>query len=734
MQYFDNMWGGIVRNVYVLKKDGTKEEYSSQKIVSAVSKSADRAMVDLSEKDFENIVSKVEGKISELFEKEGTISIPILKMHNIVEYALDSSYPAVAKSYRDYRNYKTDFVDMLDKVYKRSQSIMYIGDKENSNTDSALVATKRSLIFNELNKSLYKKFFLNKEELEACKEGYIYIHDMSARRDTMNCCLFDVANVLKGGFEMGNLWYNEPKSLSVAFDVIGDIVLSTAAQQYGGFTLPEIDKVLAPYAEKSYEKYVKEFYEVISYSALLNVTVSGVNEKAHEYAMNKVHRDFEQGFQGWEYKLNSVGSSRGDYPFITMTIGLGKERFEKMAAITMLQVHQEGQGKDGNKKPVLFPKIVFLYDEKLHGEGKELEDVFEAGIECSRRTMYPDWLSLTGEGYVPSMYKKYGEVISPMGCRAFLSPWYEKGGLDPLDETDKPVFVGRFNLGAISLNLPMIYAKADKENKDFYEVLDYYLEMIRQLHIKTYDYLGEMRASTNPMAYCEGGFYGGNLKHTDKIRSLLKTATMSFGITALNELQKLHNKKSLVDDGDFALEVMEYINKKVVEFKYEDGKLYAIYGTPAESLCGLQVQQFRQMYGIIEGVSDREYVSNSFHCHVAEDITPIQKQDLENRFWNLHNGGKIQYVKYPINYNSDAIRTLVRRAMKLGFYEGVNLALSYCDDCGYEELNMDVCPKCGSSNLTKIDRMNGYLSYSRVKGDSRLNDAKMAEIKERKSM
>lgn len=734
MQYFDNMWGGIVRNVYVLKKDGTKEEYSSQKIVSAVSKSADRAMVDLSEKDFENIVSKVEGKINELFEKEGTISIPILKMHNIVEYALDSSYPAVAKSYRDYRNYKTDFVDMLDKVYKRSQSIMYIGDKENSNTDSALVATKRSLIFNELNKSLYKKFFLNKEELEACKEGYIYIHDMSARRDTMNCCLFDVANVLKGGFEMGNLWYNEPKSLSVAFDVIGDIVLSTAAQQYGGFTLPEIDKVLAPYAEKSYEKYVKEFYEVISYSALLNVTVSGVNEKAHEYAMNKVHRDFEQGFQGWEYKLNSVGSSRGDYPFITMTIGLGKERFEKMAAITMLQVHQEGQGKDGNKKPVLFPKIVFLYDEKLHGEGKELEDVFEAGIECSRRTMYPDWLSLTGEGYVPSMYKKYGEVISPMGCRAFLSPWYEKGGLDPLDETDKPVFVGRFNLGAISLNLPMIYAKADKENKDFYEVLDYYLEMIRQLHIKTYDYLGEMRASTNPMAYCEGGFYGGNLKHTDKIRSLLKTATMSFGITALNELQKLHNKKSLVDDGDFALEVMEYINKKVVEFKYEDGKLYAIYGTPAESLCGLQVQQFRQLHGIIEGVSDREYVSNSFHCHVAEDITPIQKQDLENRFWNLHNGGKIQYVKYPINYNSDAIRTLVRRAMKLGFYEGVNLALSYCDDCGYEELNMDVCPKCGSSNLTKIDRMNGYLSYSRVKGDSRLNDAKMAEIKERKSM
>ena len=187
-------------------------------------------------------------------------------------------------------------------------------------------------------------------------------------------------------------------------------------------------------------------------------------------------------------------------------------------------------------------------------------------------------------------------------------------------------------------------------------------------------------------------------------------------------------------DGVFALEVMEHINKRVDEFKYEDGNLYAIYGTPAENLCGLQIRQFREQYGIIEGVSDRPYVSNSFHCHVSEDITPIQKQDLENRFWDLSNGGKIQYVKYPIDYNMDAIKSLIRRAMDMGFYEGVNLSLSYCDDCGHEELQMDVCPKCGSKNLTKIDRMNGYLSYSRVHGDTRLNAAKMAEIADRKSM
>ena len=679
----------------VVKKDNTKEPFNVQKVVIAVNKSAFRALVKFTDEEIDFICRFVQDEARKMGKEE----IEISEMHNIVEGALERVNPKVAKSYRDYRNYKQDFVQMLDEVYKKSQSIMYIGDKENSNTDSALVSTKRSLIFNQLNKELYKKFFLTTEELQACRDGYIYIHDMSARRDTMNCCLFDVQSVLQGGFEMGNLWYNEPKTLDVAFDVIGDIVLSAASQQYGGFTVPSADLILEPYAEKSYKYYIEKYKNI------------GLDEeKSKEIAMQDIQRDFEQGFQGWEYKFNSVSSSRGDYPFITVTIGTGTGRFAKMASKTMLEVRKNGQGKKGHKKPVLFPKVVFLYDEKLHGEGGPLEDVFEAGIDCSSKTMYPDWLSLSGEGYIASMYKKYGKIVSPMGCRAFFSPWYEKGGMKPADENDVPVFVGRFNIGAVSLHLPMILAKAQQENKPFFDVLDYYLNLIRQLHLRTYDYLGEMRASTNPLAYCEGGFYGGHLGIHDKIKPILKTASASFGITALNELQQLYNKRSLVEDGEFAIRTLEHINEKVNQFKAEDGKLYAIYGTPAESLCGLQVTQFRKKYGVIENVSDREYVSNSFHCHVTEDITPIQKQDLEKRFWELSNGGKIQYVKYPISYNREAIKTLVRRAMDMGFYEGVNLSLAYCDDCGYEELEMDVCPKCGSKNLTKIERMIGYLS------------------------
>ena len=714
--------------VKIEKKDGSLVDYDFEKIVSAVTRSADRVMIKFSNEDYNKIREFVESTIKD----KNLDIININEMHIIVENALDSVNTKVAKSYREYRNYKTNFVKILDKVYKKRKDLEYLADVENANRDSALVSTQRSIVYDVLNTELYETFFLTEEERKASKDGFIYIHDKSARLDTTNCCLFDMNKVLSGGFEMGNVWYNEPKSLDTAFDVIGDITLSAASMQYGGFTIPEIDKILAPYAELSYKRYFNEYKSLLEE---LNIEQEQLNKKCDEYAIKKVRREFEQGFQGWEYKFNTLGSSRGDYPFIAVSFGIGTSKFEAMASEICLEVRKNGQGKPGFKKPVLFPKLTFLYDENLHGDGKEFEWLFDKAIECSSKAMYPDYLSLTGEGYIPSIYKKYGRVISLMGCRASLSPWYEKGGMNPADEDDKPVFVGRFNLGAISLNLPMIARKAQVENLDFYETLDYYLEMIRNLHKRTFEFLSHKKASINPLGYCYGGFLNGNKKPGEELGTdYLRPMTMSFGITALNELEEVWHQKSLVEDGSFSLEVMKYINEKVNEYKKQDNILYAIYGTPAETLCGLQIEQFRAKYGIVKNVSEREYVSNSFHCGVWEDITPYQKQDLENRFWNYMNGGKIQYVRYPVMYNLKAIKTTVKRAMKFGFYEGVNLSLAYCENCGYEELDMDVCPKCGSNLVTKIDRMNGYLGYSRVKGKSRYNHAKMVEIKERKSM
>lgn len=202
---------------------------------------------------------------------------------------------------------------------------------------------------------------------------------------------------------MGNLWYNEPKTIDTACDVLGDIIMMSASMQYGGWST-RIDDLLAPYVEKSYTIYKDE---LLGYGL--------TPEKAEEIALEKANRDLEQGLQGLEYKLNSVASSRGDYPFTSFALGLGTSRFEKMVSIAALNVRRRGQGKEGNKKPVLFPKLIFLYDENLHGEGKELEDVFEVAISCSQKSMYPDYLSLTGDSYVGEMYKKYGEVVYPMG-------------------------------------------------------------------------------------------------------------------------------------------------------------------------------------------------------------------------------------------------------------------------------------------------------------------------------
>ena len=709
-----------LKKIMIIKKNGNLEEFDPERVKVACSSSAERVMVDLTDAALNKIVKFV----LELLETQ-TTNPTVEQVHSCCEAALERVNPLVAKSYREYRDYKREIVHILDKTYKKAQLITYIGDKDCANMDSALVTTQRCLIYNSLNKELYKKFFLTAAEIEACKDGYIYIHDMSFRRDTMNCCLFDMSNVLKDGFEMSNIWYTEPKGLQTAFNVMGDVIINTTAMQYGGFTVAEVDTVLKKYAKLSYDKYYDEYLEIKG---------SEYTDEAKEYAWCKTVRECEQGYQGIEYKLNTVSSSRGDYPFVTFTFGVDEDPFAVMITKTMLDVHREGQGKKGFKKPTLFPKLVFLYDKEKHGDGKTLRDSFESAIKCSEKTMYPDYLSLSGEGYVPEMYKKYGRIVSPMGCRAFLSPWFEKGGMEPADKDDKPVFIGRFNIGAISLHLPMILAKAREEQKDFYEVLDYYLQMIRKIHIRTYKYLAKRKASTNPLAYCQGGFYGGNLKPEDSIESVMKSCTASYGITALNELQVLYNGKSIVEGGEFALEVLKYINDKTLEYKKEDKILYAIYGTPAESLCGLQIKQFRKKYGIVEGVSSREYVSNSFHCGVWEDITGIEKQDLEERFWELCKGGRIQYVRYNLSYNRKAMLTYIERAMEKGFYEGVNLSLAYCNNCGHEELEMDTCPKCGSNDLTKIDRMNGYLSFSRVHGDTMLGDAKMKEISERKSM
>ena len=384
----------------VLKKSGMLQDFDENKIKRAIEKSATRVVIELTEAQKDQVCRQVKNSLLH------TEVVLVSTLHNLVETALDTVEPKVAKSYREYRDNKASFARMLDKVYNKKLSLSFIGDRSNANADSAIVTTQRAIVYNELNSELYKKFFLTVEEEKAMSEGYIYIHDRGSRLDSFNCCLSDVKEILTGGFEMGNLHYNEPKTLDVAFDLIGDIIMNMASCQYGGYTISEIDKLLAPYAKKSYDKYYNESLNNLldAMKNLGELPLADFQEryletKSNEYAMKKVRRDFEQGWQGLEMKLNSVGSSRGDYPFTAVSFGLGKGKFETLCTSVALDVRKNGQGKDGFKHPVLFPKLSFLYDENLHGEGKELEWLFLEAIDCSSKSMYPDFISCTGDGY-----------------------------------------------------------------------------------------------------------------------------------------------------------------------------------------------------------------------------------------------------------------------------------------------------------------------------------------------
>lgn len=700
-------------NMEVQKKNGTIVEWDFNKIVHAITLSANRVKVKIKEDKLQKFKESIELSVSSQYNSE----IKVHELHDLIENNLSLISTKVAKSYREYRNYKKDFVHLWDEVYQKSNDVLYLGDKENANFNSTLNSTKGSLIRGQLTKELYKKFELTTDELVACNEGFIYAHDM---RDLIfggiNCCLMDIGSVLRGGFEMANIKYKEPKSILSAMQVIGDITLVATAQQFGGFTIPEIDKILVPYVEKSFQYYSAEAEKYCI-----------ADDLQDDFIMSNVHKDLKQGIQSFEMKVNTVPCSRGDTAFVTISFGnvdgSVNADIQRMICSEILNVRMNGQGEGS---PVVFPKLVYLHSEKQHLI-KEQQDLFNVAITCSSKAMYPDYLSLDN-GNVGEIYKRTGKVVSPMGCRAYLSEYN-----DP--ETGECFFEGRANIGAVSLNLPMIWKKSN--GTEFYKDLDTYLEMSRQFLIKRFDKVANAKCSTNPIAFTQGGLYKGT-KHPDEIvgYDIVKSFTASFGITSLNELNMLYENKPLhLSDRRWVNEVVDYIDKKVQEYKEEDGFLYALYGTPAESLAGTQLQQFKKLYGTIVGVSDKDYFTNSFHCHVSAEITPFEKQDLEEELFHKINGGHICYGRIENRENKTAIKSLVIRGMKKGFYQGVNFDLVTCEDCGYQPKEVVYeCPMCKSNNITVLNRVCGYLGIMQQKGETRFNDSKYAEVKDRKSM
>lgn len=667
------------------KRDGTREEWDDNKLITAVNKAASRVGETI---DYSLLLPLL----------RDSTDVDVL-YHKLTTALVLLGYSKTSEAYTKYRTYKTEFGSMLLDVWDKTQAALEVGDRNNANVDSLIISSKQSLVRGYVSRELFSYNFLTNSETAANKDGYIYIHDMDQLLyPQINCCLFDVATVLKGGFVMSNNKYTEPQSLRTALQVISDIILCASSQQLGGFTVPEIDKILVPYYERSLEK------------NLITANKWGITDPV-SYAEAMTNEELKQGLQALTLKTNSIPSSRGDFAFTTLTFGLlddeATKKTQKIIANAILV------DRMSYATPPVFPKLVYLYNEPTNDP-----ELFDTAISCSCKCLYPDFLSLSGDGYVSDMYRKHKKAISPMGCRAFLSegPGY---------------FVGRANVGAVSLNLPMIY----KKDGDFFANLDEYLEIVRGFLKRRYEYIASAPCSTNPLAFTQGGLSGGTKKPTDLIGDIVKTFTASFGITALNELNQLHEGKPLHEsDQKFVNSVIDHISSSLDKFKKEDGYLYALYGTPAESLCGTQVKQFRAKFGTIQGVSDREYFSNSFHMHVSAEISPFTKQDKEYVLFHKVNGGHIQYTRLDTN-KPNVVKGVILRGMYLGFYSGVNDHKCFCQDCGFAEKDeVEFCSECSSHNIATIDRVCGYLGYSKISGDTRMNNSKLSEIRDRRSM
>lgn len=387
--------------ITVIKKDGTREDWCFDKIRVAIDKATKRANAKYPEWRLCQIDGYLEGILYNRTE------VTAEELHRHVIDALNRYIPEVGKSYQEYRDYKNTYAKSFESIKEEADTVLLLGDKENANFDSSLISTKGSLIKGYLTKELFKQFYLSKKEKELVKRGDIYIHDLRDMLfNSFNCCLFDIGNVLKGGFEMSNVKYTEPTSVLSALQVIGDITLVATAQQFGGFTLAEIDKVLLPYAEKTFDKAFKKYFEQCNMEY----------DESYAMALQDLRRELEQGFQSLELKLNTVPCSRGDFAFTTLTFGTWDIMMDDLDRDIMLMIGQtilETRVKGHGGKQVVFPKLVFLYDENKIKEDEDHKKLFELAVKCSSKCMYPDYLSLN-HGKVADIYKRTGAITSPI--------------------------------------------------------------------------------------------------------------------------------------------------------------------------------------------------------------------------------------------------------------------------------------------------------------------------------
>lgn len=700
---------------FVIKRDGSRSTFEIQRIINAVKKAAQAVNIQ-DERFCHQIGQQVCEQIFSRYQHE----IDISQIQQIVENQLMASqYPQIARAYIEYRHDRDLAREKRSKLTKDIEGLIEQSNvellNENANKDAKVIPTQRDLLAGIVARHYAKHYILPRDVVEAHEKGEIHYHDLDYAPffPMFNCMLVDLKGMLTQGFKMGNAEIEPPKSIGTATAVTAQIIAQVASHIYGGTTINRIDEVLAPYVQQSYEKHLKtaEQWHI---------------PQAQAYADAQIEKECFDAFQSLEYEVNTLHTSNGQTPFVTFGFGLGTSWQERLIQKSILLNRIRGLGK--NHKTPVFPKLVFTIKKGINqAAGDPNYDIKQLALECASKRMYPDILNYD------QVVKVTGSFKAPMGCRSFLGA-YEQDGEMQHD--------GRNNLGVVSLNLPRIALEAKGDEKGFYAILDQRLALVKKALMTRIARLENTKARVAPILYMEGAC-GVRLKADDNVAQIFKNgrASISLGYIGIHEtINALYGSKHIYDDESLrrkGIEIVDYLSKTAKQWRAETGYAFSLYSTPSENLCDRFCRLDTKQFGVIEGVTDKGYYTNSYHLDVEKKVNPYDKLDFEMPYPSLASGGFICYGEYPnVQHNLKALEDVWDYSYDRVPYYGTNTPIDECYECGFSgEFECTskgfTCPKCGNHDSEKVSvtrRVCGYLGSP----DARpFNAGKQEEVKRR---
>ena len=702
----------------VIKRDGRAVDYNREKIAIAIEKANKEV------KPKERVTKEEIREISKYIEELDKKRILVEDIQDIIEQQLmDLKKFELAKKYMIYRYTRalvrkanTTDESILGLIKNQNKELL----EENSNKNAVLASTQRDYIAGEVSKDLTKRILLPEKITKAHEDGILHFQDMDYfLQPIFNCCLINIGDMLDNGTVMNGKLIESPKSFQVACTVMTQIIAAVASNQYGGQSV-DISH-LGKYVRKSYDKFKKsfekEFGDELSEDIIERLT------------KQRLKKEISAGVQTIQYQINTLMTTNGQSPFVKIFLNLKKDDpYIKENAMIIEEIIKHRYEGIKNEKGVYvtpaFPKLIYVLDEHNCLKGGEYDYLTKLAVKCSAKRLYPDYIS------AKKMRENYeGNVFSPMGCRSFLSPWK--------DENGNYKFEGRFNQGVVSINLPQIGIIADGDEEKFWKLFDERLELCKEaLMCRHYALLGTT-SNTSPIHWRYGAI--ARMQPGEKIDELLKGgySTLSLGYIGIYELTKLMKGVSHTtpEGHDFAIKVMKHLRDATAKWKQETGLGFALYGTPAESLCYRFARIDKEKFGEIKDITDKGYYTNSYHVDVREKIDAFSKLKFESEFQELSLGGAISYVEIPnMRHNLKALEDLVKFIYDNIQYAEFNTKSDYCHVCGFDGeiiINDNLeweCPNCGNKDKNKMNvtrRTCGYL------GENFWNEGKTKEIKAR---